>query len=208
MIKKKSKINGFALPLSLILLVVMSLMAGILVSKTTTEHKSNTNRDFSQQAFYAAESGLTKGRNWMTTNAATLKTQTPVAIDGNLSFCKIAMFPNLAAGSKGLRLEKNNMSSVLTGLSADERTKFQKVSYEYFITFTSNASGNTDNAKTKTSSESEGTSVTEGTQYKKASSDSATYYTIYSCGCNNAVNSCDRTKDTIVRLEQDVTLVH
>ena len=70
-ILKKNE-NGFALPLALLLLVVMSLMGSILISKITSEHKANTLKDANQQAFYAAESGITLAKKWMVANSDAL----------------------------------------------------------------------------------------------------------------------------------------
>ena len=46
--------RGFALPLVLLLLVVMTIMGMTLVTITSNEHKANTDKDVSQQSFYAA----------------------------------------------------------------------------------------------------------------------------------------------------------
>ena len=70
-ILKKNE-NGFALPLALLLLVVMSLMASIHISKINSEHKANTLKDENQQAFYAAESGITAAKKWMVANSDAL----------------------------------------------------------------------------------------------------------------------------------------
>ena len=59
MIKKNEK--GFALVLSLILLMVMSLMGGSLVVISSSDHKGNNSSDEYQQAFYVAETGLLEG---------------------------------------------------------------------------------------------------------------------------------------------------
>ena len=206
--KFKNKEKGFALPLALLLLVVMALMGSILISKTSTEHKANTIKDIGQQAFYAAESGVAEAKKWMLGNSETLKTANPSDIDGNLRFCTISMFPNIRSGSKGFRYEKRNLSDVIGNLSQDESKRLNKFSYEYFITYTPDVIGATNTAKTKTAAKSEGTSITEGTSYKQSGTDTATYYTIYSCGCNNSHNNCDKNKDTLIRLEQEVTLVH
>ena len=56
MLKKNEK--GFALVLSLILLMVMSLMGGSLVVISSSDHRSNNNSDIYQQAFYVAEHAL------------------------------------------------------------------------------------------------------------------------------------------------------
>ena len=204
-ILKKNE-NGFALPLALLLLVVMSLMASILISKITGEHKANTLKDANQQAFYAAESGITLAKKWMVTNSDTLKNASPISIDGG--FCRTSMFPNIVSGSKGLKTDSQNLNEVITNTTDDELERLKKFSYEYFITYSPDVIGATNTAKTKTAAKSEGTSITVGTSYKASGTDTATYYTIYSCGCGNSKNNCDRNKDTLVRLEQVVTLVH
>ena len=206
--KFKNKEKGFALPLALLLLVVMGLMSSILISKTTTEHKANTTKDLGQQAFYAAESGIAEAKKWMVDNSDTLKTKNPSDIDGNLRFCTTSMFPNIISGSKGFRYEKRNLSDIIGNLSQDEAKRLNNFSYEYFITYSPNVSGATNTAKTKTAAKSEGTSITEGTSYKQSGTNTATYYTIYSCGCNNSHNNCNKNTDTLIRLEQEVTLVH
>ena len=204
-ILKKNE-NGFALPLALLLLVVMSLMASILISKINSEHKANTLKDENQQAFYAAESGITLAKKWMVTNSDTLKNASPISIDGG--FCRTSMFPNIVSGSKGLKTDSKNLNEVITNTTDDELERLKKFSYEYFITYSPDVIGATNTAKTKTAAKSEGTSITEGTSYKASGTATATYYTIYSCGCGNSKNKCDRNKDTLVRLEQVVTLVH
>ena len=207
--KRNYNEKGFALPLTLLLLVVMALMTSILISITTSEHTANTTKDLSQQSFYAAESGLTAAKNWMIseTGKDQLKNSSPSNIDRDLRFCKTSMFPNIISGSQGFKIERKSLNQVIDNLSADELKRLQKFSYEYFITYTPAANGSTDIAKTKTASNSEGTDISEGTSYKKSDTETAIYYTIYSCGCNNSANNCNINKDSITRLEQDVTLV-
>jgi hypothetical protein len=53
--------KGFALVLSLILLLVMSLMGGALIVISSGDHQSNNTSDQYQQAFYVAETGLLEG---------------------------------------------------------------------------------------------------------------------------------------------------
>ena len=43
--KFKNNEKGFALPLALLLLVVMTIMGTTLVSITSKDHKANTNKD-------------------------------------------------------------------------------------------------------------------------------------------------------------------
>ena len=43
--------QGFALPLALLLLVVMTIMGSILVNVTSKEHNANNNKDINQINF-------------------------------------------------------------------------------------------------------------------------------------------------------------
>ena len=55
---KRKNEKGFALILSLVLLMVMSLMGGALIVISSTDHQSNNSSDEYQQAFYVAETAL------------------------------------------------------------------------------------------------------------------------------------------------------
>lgn len=66
MFRKKEK--GFALVLSLILLLAMSLMGGALIFISSGDHRSNNNSDQYQQVFYVAETGLMQGEKWIIDN--------------------------------------------------------------------------------------------------------------------------------------------
>ena len=205
-----NKINknerGFALPLALLLLVVMTIMGLTLVTITSNEHTANTDKDTNQQVFYAAESGIAIAKKWMGTETSTLESASPTARDGSLKFCKTKLFPNLKDNSNSLHASENTLSNVITGASREEKERLGKYSFEYFITYSPNASG-VPTIKTKTVASTEGSSVTQGTAYKSAATSSATYYTIYSCGCNNTVSSCNAQNNIIIPLEAVVTLV-
>ena len=64
--RKKEK--GFALILSLVLLLVMSLMGGSLIVIASGDHKSNNTSDEYQQVFYVAETALIEGEKWIADN--------------------------------------------------------------------------------------------------------------------------------------------
>tara|TARA_B100000745_G_scaffold223921_1_gene149571 strand:- start:516 stop:1283 length:768 start_codon:yes stop_codon:yes gene_type:complete len=55
---KRKNEKGFALVLSLVLLLVMSLMGGALIVISSGDHQSNNSSDEYQQAFYVAETSL------------------------------------------------------------------------------------------------------------------------------------------------------
>tara|TARA_B100000029_G_C17459439_1_gene917947 strand:+ start:209 stop:1096 length:888 start_codon:yes stop_codon:yes gene_type:complete len=65
---KKVQEKGFALVLSLVLLLVMSLMGGSLIVIASGDHKNNNTSDQYQQAFYVAETGLMQGEKWVNDN--------------------------------------------------------------------------------------------------------------------------------------------
>ena len=189
MISKKTN-KGFALPVSLMLLVVMTLMGVALVSVTSSDMTSNTDRDDSSQAFYAAESGITMAKHW-------LKSQNSYTIGGDpnnqLKFCKTSLFPNLVT-VRALRDTNNqnligtsNLGNIISATGA-EKERLDKFSYEYFITQSPDSNGNTSNAL-------------------KKSGTNNTLYTIFSCGCDSSNNTCSSSNNNIIALEAIVTVI-
>ena len=55
---KNNKQKGFAMVLSLVLLLAMSLMVGALIVIASSDHQSNNSSDEYQQTFYVAETAL------------------------------------------------------------------------------------------------------------------------------------------------------
>ncbi len=210
--KYKKSEGGFAIALALLLLLVMSLMGATLVMVASSDHKQNTLLDSNQQAFYAAETGITIAKKWIVETSST-KTLSPGGSPA-ISFCKTNFFPNLDQGSikainnpatNQAHVSRNTLNSVISGTSTDEQKRLAKYSYEFFITYTPDSNGNTDPngnplvPRTKQVTGTMGSSVAEGTSYKTGGTSMATYYTIFSCGKGE--------NDTIVPLEAVVTLV-
>ena len=102
-IMKKNSEKGFALPLALLLLVVMTVMGATLVNITSGEHGANTNKDDNQQVFYAAESGISLGKKYMLDNMNLITGSSQRNLNGDLKFCKASFFPNLRTAN-GLSL--------------------------------------------------------------------------------------------------------
>ena len=210
--KYKKSERGFAIVLALLLLVVMSLMGASLVLIASSDHKQNNLLDTNQQAFYAAETGITIAKKWIVETSSS-KTLSPGGSPG-ITFCKTNFFPNLKQDSiKAINnpvtnqayVDKKTLNSVITGASTDEENRLAKYSYEFFITYTPDPNGNTDPngnslvPRTKQVTGIVGSSIAEGTSYKAGDTSMATYYTIFSCGKGE--------NDTIVPLEAVVTLV-
>ncbi len=62
---KNNNEKGFALVLSLILMLVMSLMGGALIVISAGDHSANNQNDEYQQTFYVAETALLEGERWV-----------------------------------------------------------------------------------------------------------------------------------------------
>ena len=210
--KHKKSERGFAIALALLLLVVMSLMGATLVMVASSDHKQNTLLDSNQQAFYAAETGITIAKKWIVETSST-KTLSPGGSPA-ISFCKTNFFPNLDQGSikainnpatNQAHVSRNTLNSVISGTSTDEQKRLAKYSYEFFITYTPDSNGNTDPngnplvPRTKQVTGTMGSSVAESTSYKTGGTSMATYYTIFSCGKGE--------NDTIVPLEAVIILI-
>ena len=210
--KYKKSEGGFAIALALLLLLVMSLMGATLVMVASSDHKQNTLLDSNQQAFYAAETGITIAKKWIVETSST-KTLSPGGSPA-ISFCKTNFFPNLDQGSikainnpatNQAHVSRNTLNSVISGTSTDEQKRLAKYSYEFFITYTPDSNGNTDPngnplvPRTKQVTGTMGSSVAESTSYKTGGTSMATYYTIFSCGKGE--------NDTIVPLEAVIILI-
>ena len=185
---KKNSEKGFALPLALLLLVVMTIMGATLVNITSTEHNANTNKDSNQQTFYAAESGISVAKSWMVGNISKFSASPPNNLDSQLRFCKASFFPNLRSSNNGFYTERKTLNQVISA-SGDEATRLSKYSFEYFIAYSPDANGNNSSGRKKTGTNN-------------------ILYTIYSCGCNESANKCNAQNNVIVPLEAVVTLVN
>ena len=62
---KNKNEKGFALVLSLVLLLAMSLMGGALIVISAGDHQSNNTSDEYQQTFYVAETALIEGEKYL-----------------------------------------------------------------------------------------------------------------------------------------------
>ena len=61
----KKNEQGFALVLSLVLMLAMSLMGGALIVISAGDHSANNQSDDYQQTFYVAETALIEGEKYV-----------------------------------------------------------------------------------------------------------------------------------------------
>lgn len=198
--KYKNSEKGFAIALALLMLLVMTLMGTTLVMVAGSDHKKNAAKDSNQQAFYAAETGIAQARKWLEAQPSLFSNSDP---NSELDFCKTSLFSNLSSvkainsANSGVYVESKRLDEIIT-VTGDEEDRLEKYTYEFFITNTPDASGDTSVQRKKAVAGSSGTSVAEETAYKSGGTSTGTYYTIFSCG---------KKGDTIVKLLADVLLV-
>ena len=199
--KKRKNEKGFAIALALLMLVAMSLMGASLMLIAAGDHKQNGSLNTKQQTFYAAETGITEAKKWLSTQSNLTIGSDP---NSQLTFCKTSLFGELS-NPKAVKdyIGKKDLNELISGES-----KLSNYSYEYFITYTPDANGNTQNARTSTVSGASGGDVSQGTTYKNTGTSTATYYNIYSCGCDANKNSCDINDNVITALQTTITLVN
>ena len=196
--KYKKSEKGFVLVLAILVLLVMSLMGTTLVVIASNDHKGNTLRDYNQQTFYAAETGIQEAKEYLNQQVQKGVTLKPYDI-GPLNFCKTSFFPSLsdnmsyvkAIGPDGSSARKGwaSLSHLDSNSDTTEKKRLAKYQYEWFITQSPDANGNTIGSGLPkrgqvSSTSSSDTGISEGTSYKQSSSSTteAYYYTIFSCG--------------------------
>lgn len=198
--KYKNSEKGFAIALALLMLLVMTLMGTTLVMVAGSDHKKNAAKDSNQQAFYAAETGIAQAKKWLEAQTKLFSNSDP---NSELDFCKTSLFSNLSSvkainsANSGVYVESKRLDEIIT-VTGDEEDRLEKYTYEFFITNTPDASGDTSAQRKKAVAGSSGASVAEETAYKSGGTSTGTYYTIFSCG---------KKGDTIVKLLADELLV-
>ena len=187
--KFKNNEKGFALPLALLLLVVMTIMGLTLVTITSNEHNANNDKDSNQQVFYAAESGISVAKKYMLDNTSVITGSAQMNLDRDLKFCKASFFPNLR-NSYGFLPGRKSLNEVISASGAEAK-RLGNYSFEYFIAYSPDANGNNNFTKANA----------------KKNSANRILYTIYSCGCNESKDKCSSQSNIIVPLEAVVTIV-
>ena len=202
-IRNRKSEQGFALALALMMLVVMSIMGASLMQVVSNDHKSNGLKDNSQQAFYAAETGIREAKRWMLAQSNLTPGNAP-----NVKFCKTSFFSDLSSAKTiNNYVETKTLDQLITA-SSDETNRLKEYSYEYFITYTPDTNGQTSTATTKTVSGASGGDISESSSYKSGTTGTATYYTIYSCGCNAPAAQCKSGENIVTALESYVSKVN
>ena len=213
---KNIKEKGFALILSLVLLLAMSLMGGALILITSEDHRSNNLVDVNQQTFYVAEMALLEGERYLINQAqgpwntathtrdtasANLPLNSTVAFDGimtadnNGNICKNS-FKDLPETLKVTTAISSNFGDFIENsnipTSSSDQSFLDNFFYEYFVTRLGAADFKGSGSSAKRGSGGAG-SGKDGMAYR-----------VYGCGIYNPnSNSSDQI---IVNLESVVIL--
>ena len=198
--KYKKSEKGFVIILAILLLLVMSLMGTTLIVIASNDVKGNRERDYNQQTFYAAETGIQEAIRFLDEVVQVGESLVSYTHpDPGLNFCKTGLFPTIsqntssvqAIGSPGYgavnKIGRQSLNNLMTGNDAIEKKRLAKYQYEWFITQTPDYKGATNGtlrSKQVSSTASSGTNIGESASYKQSSSSTtdAYYYTIFSCG--------------------------
>ena len=198
--KYRKSEKGFVLVLAILILLVMSLMGTTLIVIASNDVQGNRERDYNQQTFYAAESGIQEAKEYLNQQVQKGVKLKPYDI-GPLNFCKTAFFPNLSSNMnyvKAIGPENGSARKGWTSMShlgssdETEKKRLKKYQYEWFITQTPDINGHTIGSNLPKSKEVEGGSsgsgqnISESASYVQENIFSSTgtsyYFTIYSCG--------------------------
>ena len=98
--------KGFALVLSLVLLMAMSLMGGALIVISASDHQSNNVSDEYQQTFYVAETALYEGEKYLLNQFLG-----PYKTDGKRDLTKRNLPANSTSLFRGDMTRKNYIAS-------------------------------------------------------------------------------------------------
>ena len=198
--KHKKSEKGFIIVLAILLLLVMSLMGTTLIVIASNDVEGNRERDYNQQTFYAAETGIQEAIRFLDEVVQVGESLVSYTHpDPGLNFCKTGLFPTIsqntssvqAIGSPGYgavnKIGRQSLNNLMTGNDAIEKKRLAKYQYEWFITQTPDYKGSTmgtHRSKQVSSTASSGTNIAVSSSYNQSSSSTtdAYYYTIFSCG--------------------------
>ena len=199
--KYKKSEKGFVIVLAILLLLVMSLMGTTLIVIASNDVEGNRERDYNQQTFYAAETGIQEAIRFLDEVVQVGESLVSYTHpDPGLNFCKTGLFPTIsqntssvqAIGSPGYgavnKIGRQSLNNLMTGNDAIEKKRLAKYQYEWFITQTPDYKGSTmgthRSKQVSSNTASSGTNIAESASYNQSSSSTtdAYYYTIFSCG--------------------------
>ena len=227
--KYKKSEKGFIIVLAILLLLVMSLMGTTLVIIALNDVEGNRQRDYNQQTFYAAETGIREAIRFLDEVVQVGESLVGYTHpDPGLNFCKTGLFPTISQNKSSVqaigidpgatkkmsssgyggvnKIGRQSLNNLMTGNDAIEEKRLAKYQYEWFITQTPDYKGATNG--TRRSKEVEGGSsgsgqnISESASYVQENIFSSTGTSYYF-----TIHSCGKGENDIIVPIQAVVLV-
>ena len=191
-IENRKSETGFIVILAVLLLLVMSLMGTTLVVIASNDHAGNLQRDYNQQTFYAAETGIQEAIRFLDEVVQVGESLVSYTHpDQDLNFCKTGLFPTISQNKSSVqaigidpgatkkmsssgygggvnKIGRQSLNNLMTGNDAIEEKRLAKYQYEWFITQTPDYKGATNG--TRRSKEVEGGSSGSGQNISESAS--------------------------------------
>ena len=131
---RKSNQRGFALILSMVMLLAMTLMGSVLLMNASSQSKVTGKSESSRQTFLSAETGVEAARRWLSIEAAT----GTLPKNGSSSvgtLCKFQLDDTYkVAGDDGTSGRGIKMTSELGVTNSGERLIYDNQSFMWFTT--------------------------------------------------------------------------
>ena len=183
--ESNKKEEGFALVVSMMLLLVMTLMGSVLVMNASSQSKVAGISESEQQVFLSAETGIQDAISWL--NKEISKSNYPKNKSTTYSsLCNYNLGGSIKVAAESI---KRNVIDEMNITNTEEKKIYDRITYSWIISQFQES--------TKTSIGAGG-SVAMGTGYSTAGSGSfgSYFYKIYSCATDR--NNMSTMLETIV----------
>ncbi len=173
--------KGFAIVLSVLLFLTMSVMASILVLISLDQNKKNRITDNYQQSFYTAETALMKGQDYLK-NLSNPPSSNSVNFSGNT--CS-DQFLNFLTPTTIIYRKNDGLENIIAYNNNEELEEMKQYNFEFIIKFEGSGTSS------KNSGEKSGESIDMGSGYNQTQNSSAevNFYRIYGCGIHDSGNT-------------------
>jgi len=162
--------SGFALVISLMLLLVMTLMGVLLVINATGQSRVTGNSETNQQTFLGSETGIQAAMGYLQTEAAAGRY--PVNGATNIAAADLCDYSLDATYPYAHKVSSTTLTTEM-GLTGNDATRYANHRFDWIISTTDSAT---------TTGTGAGASIGIGTNYSSAGSQLTNRYRIFSCG--------------------------
>ena len=185
--------GGFALVISLMLLLVMTLMGVLLVMNSMGQSRVTSTSQINQQTFLGSETGVQAAMSYLQTEAAAGRY--PVNGGTNITAADLCDYSLDATYPYAHKVSSKTLTSEM-GLTGNDATRYANHRFDWIISTAGSATFTGTGA---------GASIGIGTNYSSAGSQLTRRYRIFSCGelpsTSSDLGSAKTVIETIVSIE-------